>query len=338
MINLSNEISMNIMKEVIKVIPYFEVDIQQQIKLRNKIEEQLNDYEITSKCTDLSVCDILDKAFIFLACRKLEGMSDNTRYNYTLLFKRMAVFLNKPIAQITTIDLRLFLARAYPNNQANSLNTKISNIKAFFGWLQDEGYIIQNQTKNLQLVKEPYRKRSPIPEIDLERMKEACVTSRDKCIMEVILSSGIRVSEATNALISKIDWQENSLLVIGKGNKERKVFFITKARLFLINYIQERQDKGILSEYLFTVSKYPYAKLGQRSIERDIKEIASRAGVESNVFVHRLRTTYVCHGINNGISLTTMQKLCGHANPSTTLLYATTEEESVKHEYKKIAL
>ena len=69
--------------------------------------------EILSKCTDLARCDILDKAFMFLACKKLEGMKDTTRYNYTLLFKRMDKHFNKPISTITTMDLRMFIATEY---------------------------------------------------------------------------------------------------------------------------------------------------------------------------------------------------------------------------------
>ena len=88
MVNLSQEIAINIIEELVKILPYLSVEIQEQVKLRNKIEEQLSDYEITSRCTELSRCDILDKAYIYLSCKKLEGMSDSTIYGYTLLFKK----------------------------------------------------------------------------------------------------------------------------------------------------------------------------------------------------------------------------------------------------------
>ena len=338
MVNLSQEIAVNIINEVIKIVPYLNVDIQKQIEIRNKIEEQLNGYEITSKCTDLCKCDILEKAFIFLSCKKLEGMAETTRYNYTLLFKKLDKHFRKPMISITTIDLRLFLANEYKGNQPNSINDKINKIRAFFNWLQDEGYILKNPAKNLLPTKEPYRKRLPIPELELEKMKEACKTTREKVLLETILTSGIRVSEASNALISRIDWQENSLTVIGKGNKEREVYFSTRARMLLINYINERQAKGIVSDYLFIASKYPYDNLGRRSIEKEIKSIAERANVDVNVFPHKLRTSYVCHGINGGVSLPVMQKLAGHSSPATTQLYLTLNNNLVKQEYKKIAL
>lgn len=338
MVNLSQEISLNIINEIIKIVPYLDVDIQQQTKLKNKIEEQLNNYEITSRCTDLCKCDILEKAFMFLACKKLEGMKQSTGYNYTLLFKKMNTYINIPLSSITTMDLRMFLAKVYKDNQQNSVNDKINKIRSFFGWLQNEGYISKNPAYNLKPTKEPYRKRNPLSMEDVEKMREHCNTTRLKTLYEFLLSTGCRVSEVTNAEISKIDWQENSITVIGKGDKERRVYFSTRARLFLIKYINERQDKGIVSDSLFVASKYPYAKLGQRSIEKDIKLLALRAGVADNVFPHKLRTTFVTTGINMGVELPVMQKLCGHASPNTTQIYYTISDNNMKHEYRKIAL
>jgi len=338
MVNLSQEIAMNIIQEVIKVVPYFNVDIQQQIFLRNKIEEQLNGFEITSKCTDLALCDILEKAFLFLACKKLEGMKATTIYNYTLLFKKMNKYFNKPMPTITTMDLRLFLAKEYKNNQANSTNAKISNIKSFFGWLQDEGYLVQNPSKNLQLVKEPYRRRGHIESIDIEKMREKCKTIREKALFEFLLSTGCRVSEVTDALVNKINWQDNSIEVIGKGDKERIVFFSTRTRLFLINYFADREKNGIFSNCLFVSGKKPYAKLGQRSIERIVKELAEQAGITYSVFPHLMRHTFATTGVNQDVPVHILQKLMGHTSPAVTEKYYDLDEINIKQEYRKIAL
>jgi integrase/recombinase XerD len=226
MINLSQEIAVSIVEQVIKVIPYFEVDIKEQLNLRYLIEEKLNDYQITSRCTDLTKGDIIEKAFLFLACKKLEGMAESTRYNYILIFKRMDAYFNKPLSTITTMDLRLFIAKSYKDNQPNSTNNKICKVKEFFTWLQDEGYIVQNPSRNLLQVKEPYRRRGYIQAIDIEKMREQCQTIREKTLFEFLLSTGCRVSEVSNATIDKINWQENSITVIGKGNKERVVFLV----------------------------------------------------------------------------------------------------------------
>ena len=334
--NLSQEIAINIIDEVIKIVPYFQVEIQKQIQLRNKVEELLNGFEITSRCTDLVKGDILEKAFIYLSCKRLEGMKKTTSYNYSLLFKRMGEYFIKPISTITTIDLRLFMAKEYGDNQPASMNNKICKIKAFFAWMQDEGYIVQNPARNLQLVKEPYRKRGHIPQMDLEKMREQCKTIREKAIFEVLLSTGCRVSEISDATLEKIDWESNSLTVVGKGDKERTTMFSTRARLFLINYLQDRESKGIHSSSLFTACKKPYRKLGRRSIEKEVKIIAERAGITYDVFPHLFRHTFATSGVDHNVPVHILQQMLGHTSADTTQVYYDLSEENVKQEYKKM--
>ena len=336
--NLTQEVSMSIIDKIGKIHTIINYDIQKQIEIRNIIEEVLNNYELTSKCTEIATGDVLEKAYIFLSCKQLEGMKKTTIYNYTLLFKKMHKYFIKPVTAITTMDLRLFLRDVYPDNQPASLNNKICKIKAFFSWLQDEGYLLQNTSKNLQLVAEPYRKREHIPQIDIEKMREACKSTREKAMFEFLLSTGCRVSEVSTALISRVDWDKNSIYIIGKGDKERLVFFSVRARMFLIKYIKEREEKGILSDYLFVASKIPHGNLGQRSIQKDVKDIAARAGITSNVFPHLFRHTFATNGVNRNVPLPVLSQLMGHSSADTTQVYFTLNDDIIKHEYKKIAL
>jgi integrase/recombinase XerD len=236
------------------------------------------------------------------------------------------------------MDLRMFIAKEYKDNKANSTNTKICNIKAFFQWLQDEGYIVQNPARNLLPVKEPYRRRGHVEEIDLEKMREQCISTRDKVLFEMLISTGCRVSELSNATIDKINWSENSMTVIGKGDKERTVLFSTKTRLYLENYINERGKAGINSNYLFVACKKPYGNLGPHSIEKDIKRIAERAGITYNVFPHLMRHTFATIGVNQNVPVHILQKLMGHNSPAVTEKYYDINESNIKSEYRKIAL
>lgn len=338
MANLSQEIALKIIGDIIQIIPYLEIDVPKQIEIRNKIEEHLNGFEITSRCTDLVKGDVLEKAFIFLACKRLEGMKETTSYNYRLILKQLDAYINKPLSMVTTIDLRMFLSKAYAGNQQNSMNDKISKVKAFFSWLQDEGYIVQNPAKNLIPVKEPYRRRGHVQQMDVEKMRECCQTIREKALFEFVLSTGCRVSEVSNAQLDKIDWTTNTISVIGKGDKERNVIFSTRARMFLMSYIEDRQAKGIMSNYLFVASKKPYLKLGKRSIEREIGDLAVRAGITYVIFPHLLRHTFATSGVNHDVPVHVLQHLLGHSSPATTQIYYDLDEENIKKEYKKIAL
>lgn len=336
--NLAQEVTISIIDRVSKTHTAIYYDVQKQIELRNIIEEVLNNYEITSKCTELATGDLLEKAFIFLSCKKLEGMKENTRYNYTLLFKKMDKYFKKPVSTITTVELRLFLEHVYPDNSPATKNNKICSIKAFFSWLQDEGYLLQNPSKNLQLVAEPYRKRGHIKQIDVEKMRECCKNIREKAMFEFLISTGCRVSEVSEALISRINWDHNSIDIIGKGDKERVVYFSVRTKMFLIKYIKEREAKGIFSDYLFVASKIPHANLGRRSIEKDVKNIAHRAGVNTNIFPHLFRHTFATQGVNRNVPLPVLSQLMGHSSADTTQVYYDLNDENVKHEYRKIAI
>lgn len=335
--NFCQEIAIDIVNYIIAELPFLQINIQQQIKIRNKVEEKLNNYEITSKSTELVKGDLLEKAFIFLSCKRLEGMAESTNYNYILMFKTMDKYITKPLTMVTTIDLRMFLAKVYEKNQPSSINSKIWKIKAFFSWLQDEGYILQNPSKNLKAMKEPVRKRGYIKQIDVERMRECCKTIREKALFEFLLSTGCRVSEISDAEIDKIDWTNNNIRVIGKGNKERTVIFSTRTRLFLINYIKDRESKGIYSNSLFVASKKPYKKLGRRSIEKEVNKIAEKAKITENIFPHLFRHTFATTAVNQDVSLPALQQLMGHESSDTTQVYYEYSEENINMEYKKIA-
>lgn len=338
MMNLSQEIAFNIIDEIVKVVPYFEEDIQQQGRLKNYIENLLNDYEITSKRTDLTTSDILEKAYIYLACKKLEGASKHTIYNYTLTFKKMNNYFYKPVSMITTTDLRLFIAQEYKDCQPSSQNAQISKIKAFFTWLQDEGYVTINPSKNLKEIKVPKRKRGHIKAIDIEKMREQCKTTRDRALLEFLLATGCRVAECSNALISNIDWDNNTIRVIGKGNQERTVCFNIKCRYYLIKYIEERQTQGIFIDSLFITFRKPYKQLGIRAIQRDVKRIATDAEITYSVFPHLYRHTFTKSCIDNGVPINITQKLMGHSSSDTTAIYYEISDDDLKQEYKKVAI
>lgn len=334
--NFTQEIAVSILDEIVQAVSYLELDGRKQIEIRDIIERKLNNYEITSKSTEIATGDVMEKAFIFLSCKRLEGMKESTGYGYRLLFKRMESYFKKPVTTITTIDLRMFLAKEYSGNIPSSINNKVWKIKSYFTWLQDEGYILQNPAKNLNPTKEPIRKRGHIQQLDIERMREHCTTIRDKALFEFLLSTGCRVGEVSGAKTEKIDWNNNSISVIGKGDKERTVIFSIRARLFLMNYITERQNAGILSNNLFICSKKPYAPLGKRSIEKLVKGIADKAGITYDIFPHLFRHTYAASAVDHDVPVHILQKFMGHSSADTTQIYYELSDENLKQEYKKM--
>jgi integrase/recombinase XerD len=179
--------------------------------------------------------------------------------------------MKKPLANVTVMDLRIFIATRCKNMKASSTNGQINVLKSFFGWLCIEEYIPKNPTLNLKQTKEPKRLRHPLTMDEVELLRQNCETLRESAILEFTYSTGCRLSEIVNVDKEDIDWNEMTLKVIGKGNKEREVCFNTKAKYLLREYILSRSDE---CPALFVSMKNPHGRLKQRAIECVIKKIA----------------------------------------------------------------
>ena len=121
------------------------------------------------------------------------------------------------------------------------------------------------------------------------------------------------------------------MLVTGKGDKDRVVYFSVRARLMLQEYIKER--KG--GEGLFVSSKSPYEPLKPRAIQRIIHNISEKAGLAGRVHPHLLRHTFATLALNSGMDVTVIQRLLGHEDIATAQIYAAMNEEVIKHQYNK---
>lgn len=309
-----------------------EFPLIEQLKVRDILYEALYNYNVLPIEQGLVVSDIEERVMLYLACKKLEGKSNKTLYNYKLILQKLSFNLIKPIASITIMDLRMYLAVTTKGLKPGTINTIMSTLKSFFGWLELEEYIPKNPTRKLQPYKTPKRMRKSLTAEELERLRYACKTTRERALVEFLFATGCRVSEVMQTNREDLNYRELSLRVIGKGDKEREVYFSSKAKLYLEKYLETRTDD---CPAIFITSKYPHQRLGVRSIEREIGKIAERAGFDKSVFPHLLRHTMATLAVQAGAKLTTVQFLLGHDDPSTTQIYAETSMEEVRHEYRQ---
>lgn len=333
MSNLNEELSVRLVGKLTLLLPELEINLQKQIDIKKMIDSVLYEYEVATKCTSLSTSDIKEKARLYIACKKLEGLSDKTLKNYIGFLSWLDQYFNKPCSTITTMDLRMFLDYKSKGKMASTVNGYITYLKNFFTWLQDEEYIISNPARKLKSTKVPKLIKEAYKSESLERMRDACITIRDKALFEVLESTACRISEISTIRLDKINWSEKSVKVHGKGNKERIVYFSTRAKIYMLKYLETRD---VESPYLFIASKKPYANLGPRSIQRTLKEIKERSGVEEKVYAHKFRRTQATHLLNSGMSLQGVQKFLGHESPETTQRYAQISQENLKNEYKRL--
>ena len=158
-----------------------------------------------------------------------------------------------------------------------------------------------------------------------------CDNIRDRALFELMFATGCRLSEIQKMNISDIDFITKSIKVLGKGNKERIVYFNDKAKLYLNKYLKTRMDN---SDALFVGKRKPYKRIGNRAIENIIKKIKDNSDINrSEVCPHLLRHTMATISVNAGIKINSLQKLLGHENISTTQIYAETNMNLVKNEY-----
>lgn len=304
-----------------------------QLKARDIINEVINSYEISPKETALVKSDIPERAMMYLASKKLEGLSKKTLYNYKLHLEKLNQYLPKPLNFITTTDIRIYLSKISKEMQQSSLSTEISILKSFFNWLHDEEIIEKNPMKKISQPKVAKRLRSSLSIEEIELLRDACKTTRQRALLETLYATACRLDEVEKLNINDINFNTMSVRVIGKGDKERFVYLSSKSKIYLEKYFKERIDN---TPPLFVASKKPHKRLGRRSIEREINKIGQMARLEKSIYPHILRHSFATHALQSGMSLDTIQKILGHTDPATTQIYSELNDSTVQEQFRKL--
>lgn len=304
------------------------------VKMKLRLDEVLGQYDITLKSADNLRKDMLDNIRLYISSKHIEGLSSLTLADYYRELLSFDFFVNKPTSQITSSDIRIFLAK----NDTVMLSTngkKLSIIKSFFAWLVDEEIILRNPAARIKQIKQPSRLPKSLSETELEILREACVSFRERALLEIFYSTGCRLSEVSSMLITDINWTTSSITVIGKGDKERIVYLNPKARYHVERYLEYRAVNYDVCEHPISTERRPYRQLSNKSIQDLIHKIADRSGLDKNVTPHVFRHTIATLAMDNGIELGDLQQLLGHSNPGTTLRYATVSEERKYNAHKR---
>lgn len=162
-------------------------------------------------------------------------------------------------------------------------------------------------------------------------MRQSCKNCRDLAIIDMLYSTGMRVGELVRLNISDVDFSHKECIVLGKGNKQRKVYFDAKTKIHLEQYIATRKDDN---EALFVSMLSPYNRLEISGVEIALRKIGQRLNM-SKVHPHKFRRTLATKAIDKGMPIEQVQHLLGHTKIDTTLEYAMVDDENVKNSHKK---
>ena len=166
---------------------------------------------------------------------------------------------------------------------------------------------------------------------ELEQMRDTCTNLRDLAIIDVLSSTGIRVGELVNLNIADVDFEKRECVVMGKGNKQRKVYFDARTKIHLYEYIASRHDE---TKALFVSLNNPHNRLSIRGIETILHKVGSNLK-STKVHPHKFRRTLATKAIDKGMPIEQVQVLLGHSQIDTTLRYAMVNQNNVKASHHK---
>ena len=181
---------------------------------------------------------------LFIASKKIEGCSENTLHYYSSTLSNMLNTIQKNACTIETDDIRFYLATY--QDMRNSSKVTMDNIRrimsSFFTWLEDEDYIGKSPVRRIHKVKVTQFIKETLTDENLESLRDQCRHPRDLAIIDLLISTGIRVGELVNLNRSDINFDERECVVLGKGDKERKVYFDARTKIHLLQYLDGRCD------------------------------------------------------------------------------------------------
>ena len=306
------------------------------VELENVLKETLKNFEVIKKEKNLSIRDSKknqDLLEYYISAKRVEGCSERTISYYKTTISKMLEQVNLKIENISTDDLRKYLAD-YKDNHIVS-KTTLDNIRrilsSFFSWLEDEDYILKNPVKRIKKIKTKKVVKEVISDENFEILRDTCTNVRDLAMIELLNSTGIRVGELVNMNIDDVLFNERECVVLGKGDSERTVYFDAKTKIHLLKYLETRSDDN---HALFVSFKRPYNRLTINGIERRIRELGEKANIKK-IHPHKFRRTMATNAIDKGMPIEQVQRLLGHVQIDTTMQYAMVNQNNVKISHRK---
>ena len=305
---------------------------EQKEKLKEVLLYTFFNIEITNIKDELTE-DTTDYTQLFISAKRIEGCSERTLNYYETTINNMVEKINKKVNCMETEDLRNYLSEYQSKNNCSKVT--IDNVRrilsSFFAWLEDEDYIVKSPVRRIHKVKATQTVKETYTDEELEEMRDACTEIRDLAMIDFLSSTGVRVGELVNIDKVDVNMQERSCVVLGKGGKEREVYFDARTKIHLQNYLSTRTDNN---SALFVSLLKPYERLKISGVEIRLRELGKKTNIKK-VHPHKFRRTMATKAIDKGMPIQQVQVLLGHRKIDTTLQYAMVNQNNVKNSHKR---
>ena len=311
-----------------KMLPY--LNNQQLDQLKSTVDSVLAKHEIADVSETKTSEELIGK---FIEAKRIEGCSEKTLNYYRKTITDMLSGIEKEVMQITTEDLRKYLTDYQESKNISKVT--VDNVRrilsSFFSWLEDEDYILKSPVRRIHKVKTTSTIKETYTDEALEQMRDSCTELRDLAMIDMLASTGMRVGEMVLLNRNDINFNERECVVLGKGNKQRIVYFDARTKIHLQNYLDSRTDNN---EALFVTLRSPFTRLTIGGVEVRVRELGKSLGM-NKVHPHKFRRTLATVAIDKGMPIEQLQQLLGHKRIDTTLQYAMVKQSNVKNAHRK---
>lgn len=295
------------------------------------LTEELTHYDVSAVEDDYMPGTDMIAAFI--DAKGVEGRSPNTLERYRYIMDRLMSSIKVPLHKVNVYHLRGFLSKEKDRGISDSTLEGYRQVySSVFGWLHKEGLIPSNPCANLNPIKVAKKVRTPYSEVDMELLKDGCVRCRDKAIVYFLRATGCRISEMCKLNRADVDITLKECKVLGKGNKERTVYYDDVTALMLRRYLDSRSDTdGAL--FVSVKAKKRLKPGGVRYMLKTIEHASQ--GALDNVHPHRFRRTFATGMIDAGMPIQDVAAILGHEKIDTTMRYVYQSAENIKAAYQR---
>ena len=314
------------------------------MELKSAIEISMFDYNVERiETTELSCGGgaVTDNLWLYFQMGKLsQNLTQGTLDLYKMVAYQLVMSVNKELNMVTSDDVKVFLLKMKTLNGCSdvTVNHKRLVLSSIFSYLHKNDKIAKNPMYKVDPIKCRSQLKKPLNDIEMELVLMACddlkplARQRARAMIMFMLDTGVRVSELCSLKVGDIDMDHRKGIVLGKGNKERWIYFSEKTLVRLKKYLVSRDGGNDPESPLFCTLKKPYSHMHKSGVERLLHDIGDACGV-TRLHPHLLRATFATNLSKKGVPVNVIAKLLGHANLNTISRYILVTDEYIQQRY-----